>query len=55
MFQTETIRVVLKKELDMPIIEMSDENARLDGGDVLFTGKVKIITIIPMNAIYKSH
>ncbi|KAH1018778.1 hypothetical protein HUJ05_006481, partial [Dendroctonus ponderosae] len=36
---TETIRVVLKKELDMPIIEMSDENARLDGGDVLFTGR----------------
>ncbi|ENN77554.1 N(G),N(G)-dimethylarginine dimethylaminohydrolase 1 [Dendroctonus ponderosae] len=37
--ETETIRVVLKKELDMPIIEMSDENARLDGGDVLFTGR----------------
>ncbi|KAG5877346.1 hypothetical protein JTB14_030717 [Gonioctena quinquepunctata] len=35
----ETIRVVLKKELDLPIIEMSDAKARLDGGDVLFTGR----------------
>jgi hypothetical protein len=31
--------VVLKKELDLPIIEMSDAKAKLDGGDVLFTGK----------------
>lgn len=31
--------MVLKKELDLPIIEMSDAKARLDGGDVLFTGK----------------
>ncbi|XP_066261590.1 N(G),N(G)-dimethylarginine dimethylaminohydrolase 1 [Euwallacea similis] len=37
--EVETIRVVLKKELDIPIIEMSDKNARLDGGDVLFTGR----------------
>ncbi|CAH1180202.1 unnamed protein product [Phaedon cochleariae] len=37
--ETDTIRVVLKKELDLPIIEMSDANARLDGGDVLFTGR----------------
>ncbi|XP_017778101.1 PREDICTED: N(G),N(G)-dimethylarginine dimethylaminohydrolase 1, partial [Nicrophorus vespilloides] len=38
-FQVDTIRVVLKKELDMPIIEISDQNAKLDGGDVLFTGQ----------------
>ncbi|KAF2900504.1 hypothetical protein ILUMI_05684 [Ignelater luminosus] len=38
-FQVETIRVVLKKELDLPIIEISDPTAKLDGGDVLFTGK----------------
>nr|CAH7757429.1 unnamed protein product [Callosobruchus chinensis] len=37
--EVETIRVVLKKELDLPIIEMSDSKARLDGGDVLFTGR----------------
>lgn len=30
---------MLKKELDLPIIEMSDTSAKLDGGDVLFTGK----------------
>ncbi|KAF5272511.1 hypothetical protein FQA39_LY18789 [Lamprigera yunnana] len=28
-----------KKELDLPIIEMSDPSAKLDGGDVLFTGR----------------
>ncbi|KAI4471069.1 dimethylarginine dimethylaminohydrolase [Holotrichia oblita] len=39
LFQVETIRVVLKKELDLPIIEISDPNARIDGGDVLFTGQ----------------
>ncbi|CAH1372221.1 hypothetical protein MTP99_013721 [Tenebrio molitor] len=37
--EVETIRVVLKKELDLPIIEMSDAKAKLDGGDVLFTGR----------------
>ncbi|GLV32192.1 uncharacterized protein CBL_11851 [Carabus blaptoides fortunei] len=37
--EVETIRVVLKKELDLPIIEISDQDAKLDGGDVLFTGK----------------
>ncbi|EEZ99520.1 N(G),N(G)-dimethylarginine dimethylaminohydrolase 1 isoform X2 [Tribolium castaneum] len=37
--EVETIRVVLKKELDLPIIEMSDSKAKLDGGDVLFTGR----------------
>lgn len=30
---------MFKKELDIPIIEIADTNARLDGGDVLFTGK----------------
>ncbi|KAJ8919906.1 hypothetical protein NQ315_006435 [Exocentrus adspersus] len=37
--RVETIRVVLKKELDLPIIEISDAKARLDGSDVLFTGR----------------
>nr|CAD7201551.1 unnamed protein product [Timema douglasi] len=35
----ETIRAVLKKELDLPIVEIGDESAKLDGGDVLFTGR----------------
>ncbi|GLH09864.1 hypothetical protein R5R35_013971 [Gryllus longicercus] len=37
--EVETIRAVLKKELDLPIVEISDESAKLDGGDVLFTGR----------------
>jgi hypothetical protein len=36
--QVETIRAILKKELDLPIVEIGDESAKLDGGDVLFTG-----------------
>jgi hypothetical protein len=40
--QVETIRAVLKKELDLPIIEIGDDSAKLDGGDVLFTGTVHI-------------
>ncbi|XP_021455331.1 N(G),N(G)-dimethylarginine dimethylaminohydrolase 1 isoform X2 [Oncorhynchus mykiss] len=35
---TEAMRRALK-ELDLNIVEMSDENATLDGGDVLFTGR----------------
>ncbi|XP_033325035.1 N(G),N(G)-dimethylarginine dimethylaminohydrolase 1 isoform X1 [Megalopta genalis] len=37
--EIETIRAVLKKELKIPLIEIADKNARLDGGDVLFTGR----------------
>ncbi|XP_014477821.1 PREDICTED: N(G),N(G)-dimethylarginine dimethylaminohydrolase 1 isoform X1 [Dinoponera quadriceps] len=37
--ELDTIRAVLKKELEIPLIEISDQNARLDGGDVLFTGR----------------
>lgn len=39
LFQVESIRAVFKKELDIPIVEIADPNAKLDGGDVLFTGK----------------
>lgn len=35
----DTIRSILKKELKLPIIEISDLKATLDGGDVLFTGQ----------------
>ncbi|XP_044732595.1 N(G),N(G)-dimethylarginine dimethylaminohydrolase 1 [Chrysoperla carnea] len=37
--EVETIRAVLKKELNLPIVEISDQSAKLDGGDVLFTGR----------------
>ncbi|XP_063977196.1 N(G),N(G)-dimethylarginine dimethylaminohydrolase 1 isoform X1 [Diachasmimorpha longicaudata] len=37
--EIETIRAVLKKELEIPLVEIADKNARLDGGDVLFTGR----------------
>ncbi|XP_063237879.1 N(G),N(G)-dimethylarginine dimethylaminohydrolase 1 isoform X3 [Bacillus rossius redtenbacheri] len=37
--EVETIRAVLKKELDLPIVEIADDTAKLDGGDVLFTGR----------------
>lgn len=32
------MRAVLRKELDLPIVDMADKTATLDGGDVLFTG-----------------
>ena len=35
----ETIRSILRKELKLPIVEIADPNATLDGGDVLFTGQ----------------
>ncbi|EEB17591.1 NG,NG-dimethylarginine dimethylaminohydrolase, putative [Pediculus humanus corporis] len=37
--ELETIRSVFKKELDLPIIDIKDTEAKLDGGDVLFTGR----------------
>ncbi|XP_029355940.1 N(G),N(G)-dimethylarginine dimethylaminohydrolase 1 isoform X2 [Echeneis naucrates] len=36
--QTEAMKGALK-DLNLNIVEMSDENATLDGGDVLFTGR----------------
>ena len=29
---------ILQKELELPIMEISDDTATLEGGDVLFTG-----------------
>lgn len=40
--QVESVRAVLKKELDIPLAEIADPNAKLDGGDVLFTGILKV-------------
>lgn len=39
--QVEYMRAILKNELELPVIEISDESATLDGGDVLFTGENK--------------
>ena len=32
--------ITLRKELDIPIVEIKNPSAKLDGGDVLFTGKL---------------
>lgn len=37
LFQTEAMKAALT-ELGLSIVEMTDESATLDGGDVLFTG-----------------
>ncbi|XP_013784070.1 LOW QUALITY PROTEIN: N(G),N(G)-dimethylarginine dimethylaminohydrolase 1-like [Limulus polyphemus] len=37
--EVEMIRTVIKKELELPILEISDPEATIDGGDVLFTGR----------------
>lgn len=37
--QVDAVRVILKKELRIPVLEIMDESASLDGGDVLFTGR----------------
>lgn len=33
------MRNILKTELELPVTEIEDESALLEGGDVLFTGK----------------
>jgi hypothetical protein len=42
--QVESVRAVLKKDLGLPLAEIADQNAKLDGGDVLFTGNYMIFT-----------
>ncbi|XP_014261714.1 N(G),N(G)-dimethylarginine dimethylaminohydrolase 1 [Cimex lectularius] len=37
--EVDTVRVVLKKELELPIVEIKNESSYLEGGDVLFTGR----------------
>lgn len=39
MIQVDTIRSILSKELNLPMIEITDPKAKLDGGDILFTGR----------------
>lgn len=38
-FQVENVRAILRKELDLALVEIADPKAKLEGGDVLFTGK----------------
>uniref|UniRef100_T1GRY2 Uncharacterized protein n=1 Tax=Megaselia scalaris TaxID=36166 RepID=T1GRY2_MEGSC len=35
----DALKIVLKKELDIPTVDVQDETAYLDGGDILFTGR----------------
>ncbi|CAM1312988.1 DDAH1 (predicted) [Pycnogonum litorale] len=37
--EVDFIRNIIKKELKLPIIEITDREATIDGGDVLFTGR----------------
>ncbi|KAF7493567.1 Putative dimethylarginine dimethylaminohydrolase [Sarcoptes scabiei] len=37
--EVDIIRSILTKELNLPIIEITDPKAKLDGGDILFTGR----------------
>lgn len=39
LLQVENIRAILKKELDLALVEIADPKAKLEGGDVLFTGR----------------
>lgn len=45
LFKTEVMKEALKK-LNLNIVEMTDETATLDGGDVLFTGKTPPTNIL---------
>jgi len=45
MLQVEAIRAVLKKEIGLPIVEVSDKSAKLHGSDILFTGKICLTLI----------
>ncbi|XP_076042783.1 N(G),N(G)-dimethylarginine dimethylaminohydrolase 1 [Oratosquilla oratoria] len=37
--EVEYMRTILKTELELPVVEIKDEKATIDGGDVLFTGR----------------
>lgn len=39
------MKAIIQKELELPIVEISDKTATIDGGDVLFTGIHLIIEI----------
>lgn len=33
------MKAIIQKELGIPVVEIKDQTAKLDGGDVLFTGR----------------
>lgn len=37
--EVDIVRTILKKELELPIVDIADSQAIVDGGDILFTGK----------------
>ncbi|CAG7719242.1 unnamed protein product, partial [Allacma fusca] len=43
--EVNTIRTVLKKELDIPVVEVTDEEAYVEGSDILFTGRELFVGI----------
>jgi len=49
--EADSMAIILKKELDIPVIEIDDPHAQLDGGDVLFTGK----TVITISYLISNH
>jgi len=40
------MKAIIQKELGIPIVEISDQTAIIDGGDVLFTGDENIKLIL---------
>lgn len=42
---TTMIRTVLRKELDIPVIEIEDDGVMLEGADILFTGKTSLAVV----------
>lgn len=40
--QSVIMKAIIQKELGIPIVEISDQTAIIDGGDVLFTGRINI-------------
>ena len=44
--QSVIMKAIIQKELGIPIVEISDQTAIIDGGDVLFTGKMNIQKLI---------
>lgn len=42
------IRTVLRKELDIPVVEVEDDGVMLEGADILFTGNFYIFCKHPL-------
>ena len=40
------MKAIIQKELGLPTVEISDQKATIDGGDVLFTGIFKCVSTV---------